>query len=350
MAVNTRGGKPSQRDIAQAANVSQSTVSFVLTKRSAENGIPVETQRRVEEAAHKLGYSPNVAAQSLRGGRTGLIGVHTYERIFPVSPENYYHQFLIGVEEEASALGLDLVLFTSTQKSAEQRSVYVEGRNRMRLADGAVILGARKDDAELRRVSEEGFPIVSIGRLVSSGYRVASVAADYRSVLVDTVAQLHHNGHERMLYVGHEERLTARKDRHDGYLAGCLAAGLAPGAPAFISPGLIDADWLSMVRDSGVTGLIAETAAHAQAIYSAAATAGISIPAALSLVCLDVSPNPRSFVPWSHITVPRYELGRQSLRVLLDLLDGKIDSDFSISIPCGVALPTTIAPARTSAS
>lgn len=348
MAVNTRGGKPSQRDIAQAANVSQSTVSFVLTKRSVENGIPLETQRRVEEAAQMLGYSPNVAAQSLRGGRTGLIGVHTYERIFPVSPENYYHQFLVGVEEEASALGLDLVLFTSTQKSAAQRSVYLEGRNRMRLADGAVILGARKDDAELRRVSEEGFPIVSIGRLTSSDYKVASVAADYRSVLVDTVSQLHEHGHERMLYVGHEERLSARQGRYDGYRAGRRSAGLAEGAPAFISPALVDSAWLSSVRESGVTGIVAETAAHAQAIYSAAAAGGISIPDDISLVCLDVSPNPNSFVPWSHITVPRYEMGRQSLKVLIDLLDGKIDHDFSVSLPCGPALPTTIAPARTS--
>ena len=350
MALKSKGGKPSQRDIALAANVSQATVSFVLTKRSLENGIPLETQRRVEEAARALGYSPNVAAQSLRGGRTGLIGVHTYERIFPVSPEHYYHQFLVGVEEEASALGLDLVLFTSTQKSATQRSVFVEGHNRMRLADGAVILGAHKDDAELKRLSEEGFPIVSIGRLVSSGYEVASVAADYGAVLVDTVAQLQRHGHERILYVGHEERRTARQDRYNGYQAGCQAAGVAPGAPAFIAPGLIDGSWLSSVQASGITGIVAETSAHAQALYSAAASAKIFIPEALSLVCLDVSPNPGSYVPWSHIDVPRREMGRQSLRVLINLLDGKIDHDYSVTVPCGPALPTSIATVRAAAN
>lgn len=350
MAVKSNSGKPSQRDIALAANVSQATVSFVLTKRSVENGIPLETQRRVEEAAQRLGYSPNVAAQSLRGGRTGLIGVHTYERIFPVSPEHYYHQFLVGVEEEASALGLDLVLFTSTQKSATQRSVFLEGHNRMRLADGAVILGAHKDDAELKRLCEEGFPIVSIGRLASSSYKVASVAADYEAVLVSTVAELRSHGHERILYVGHEERRTARQDRYNGYLAGCRAAGVDRGEPAFLAPGLIDSKWLGSVLASGVTGIVAETSAHAQAIYSAAANARIRIPEALSLVCLDVSPNPGSYVPWSHIDVPRREMGRQSLRVLVDLLDGKIDHDYSVSVPCGPALTTTIAPLRTASN
>lgn len=338
--------KPSQRDIALAAGVSQATVSFVLTNSSAKNGISPETRRRVEEAASTLGYSPNVAAQSLRGGRTGLIGVHTYERIFPVSPDHYYHPFLIGLEEEASSLGVDLVLFTSAQKSNGARSVYHEGHNRMRLTDGAVILGARKDDQDLHRLSEEGFPIVSIGRPGPSRTSVASVAADYRTVVAETVTELASSGHERTLYVGHRERLTARQNRHDGYVSGCEANALRATPPSLIDPALIDGEWLTAVVNAGVTAVLAETTAHAQAIFSAAAVAHILVPTELSLVCLDVSSNPGSFVPWSHITVPRYELGRRSLQLLNDLLDGRITSDHTETLSCGAPLLTTIAPAH----
>ena len=348
MAVKPKSGKPSQRDIAQAVNVSQATVSFVLSNRSAQAGISVDTQRRVEEAAHRLGYSPNVAAQSLRGGRTGLIGVYTYERIFPASPEHYYHQFLVGIEEEASSLGLDLVLFTSAQKSSVG-SVYSEGHNRMRLADGAVILGARKDDEDLRRLSDEGFPIVSIGRQSALNYRITTVAADYRSVLLDTVTQLRTAGHERVLYVGHVERLTARQDRFEGFLAGCVENHIAPNAPALLDPPSIDSAWLTSVVASGITAIVAETLAHAQAVHAAALGASVRVPSELSLVCLDVSPNPGTFVPWSHITVPRYEMGRQSLQLLHKLLDGATEPGDTESLPCGPALPTTIAPARPTA-
>jgi DNA-binding LacI/PurR family transcriptional regulator len=336
--------KPKQRDIARAANVSQSTVSFVLTNRSVEKHISLETQQRVHEAARQLSYSPNVAAQSLRGGRTGLIGVHTYERIFPATPEHYYHQFLVGMEEEASSLGLDLVLFTSAHKSTTERSVFREGHNRMRLADGAVILGARKDDTELRRLSDEGFPIVSIGRVAASDLQVAAVAADYHSVAAQTVAQYHALGHQRLLYVGHEDRLTARQDRHDGYRRGCTEFGIAEAAPAFLDPSLIDADWLQSVYASGITGIVAETAAHAQAVYSSASNAGTPIPEAISLVCLDVSPNPRSYVPWSHIIVPRYEMGRRSLRLLSEILAGEQASDSLVALACTPAETTTLAP------
>lgn len=344
MATQSKAGKASQRDIALMAKVSQSTVSFVLTNRSAEQGISPETQRRVHEAARKLGYSPNVAAQSLRRGRTGLIGVHTYERIFPVSPEHYYHPFLVGMEEEASSLGVDLVLFTSAQKSNAERSVYLEGNNRMRLADGAVILGAMKDDSELRRLTEEGFPVVSIGRVATEGFRIASVAADYRSVGIDTVAQLHANGHEKVLYIGHEERRIARQDRYEGFRLGCDEAGIVETTPAFTDPTLIGGDWLRGVLESGITSIVAETTSHAQAVYTAAGSAGIRIPSELSLVSMDVSPNPRNYVPWSHIGVPRQEMGRRSLRVLTALLDGGIDETYTALLPCDPALPTTIAP------
>ncbi|SDF19844.1 transcriptional regulator, LacI family [Cellulosimicrobium cellulans] len=346
MANRTRSDKPSQRDIAQAAGVSQATVSFVLNNRSAAAGISEDTQRRVQETAQRLGYAANVAAQSLRGGRTGPIGVHTYEPIFPASPDHYYHQFLIGLEEEATELGVDLVLFTSAHQPAAQRSVYLQGHNRMRLADGAVILGSRKDDAELRRLSEEGFPIVSVGRPPGSGYPIASVVADYRTVLIDAVGRLAAAGHSRTLYVGHLERRAPRGARYDGYLAGCQTHGVSATEPAMIDPAHIDAAWLTEVTRSGITALVAETTAHAQAVYSAAAAGQIAVPRDLSLVSLDVSSNPSGFLPWSHIGVPRYEMGRRSLRVLSGVLEGTLEPDHAELVACEPTGTATIAPAR----
>lgn len=342
----TKASKPSQKDIAIAAGVSQATVSFVLTHRSAENGIPLDTQRRVEEAAQRLGYSPNVAAQSLRGGRTGLIGVHTYERIFPASPDHYYHQFLIGLEEEASSLGLDLVLFTSAQRSTFARSVFEEGHNRMRLADGAVILGARKNDEELERLADEGFPIVTVGRSPRPNPRIASVRADYHSVLLTTVAQLVELGHQRILYTGHNERLPARAERYEGYLEGCSRHGVDAGAPTWIDPLSIRGQWVLDVVRSGVTAIVAETTAHAHAIHTAALAIGVRVPADLSLVCLDVSPNPGDFVPWSHVVVPRYEMGRQALRLLHCLLNDPSVAGHVDVLACEPAHLSTLASPR----
>ncbi|MGH7912678.1 MAG: LacI family DNA-binding transcriptional regulator, partial [Candidatus Dormibacteraceae bacterium] len=55
---------PTSADVAAAAGVSRATVSFVLNDKP-NSRIPEDTRRRVLEAAHQLGYSPNPTARSL---------------------------------------------------------------------------------------------------------------------------------------------------------------------------------------------------------------------------------------------------------------------------------------------
>jgi DNA-binding LacI/PurR family transcriptional regulator len=66
--------KTTLKDIAQAADVSVATVSYVLNKVSNQT-IPDETKSRIIETAKKLNYIPNLAARSLVMQKTGLIGI-----------------------------------------------------------------------------------------------------------------------------------------------------------------------------------------------------------------------------------------------------------------------------------
>lgn len=56
------------KQIAQALSVSPSTVSIVLGGKGAERKISADTQKRIFDAAAAMGYQPNIAARSLRGG------------------------------------------------------------------------------------------------------------------------------------------------------------------------------------------------------------------------------------------------------------------------------------------
>jgi DNA-binding LacI/PurR family transcriptional regulator len=62
------------RDIAAAAEVSQSTVSRVLSGTPTKVPIAPETRERVIQASRRLGYRPNPLARGLRGAATNLIG------------------------------------------------------------------------------------------------------------------------------------------------------------------------------------------------------------------------------------------------------------------------------------
>ncbi|MFA7231590.1 MAG: LacI family DNA-binding transcriptional regulator [Victivallaceae bacterium] len=60
------------KDIAEHCGVSAATVSMALRNHSE---ISESRRREIRSVAAKLGYRPNVIAQSLRGGKTNSIGI-----------------------------------------------------------------------------------------------------------------------------------------------------------------------------------------------------------------------------------------------------------------------------------
>ncbi|SEG95776.1 DNA-binding transcriptional regulator, LacI/PurR family [Nonomuraea solani] len=335
-------GRPSQRDIARVAGISQSTVSIVLNGRADEYGIAAATRDKVREAMRQLGYVPDVAGRSLRGGRNGLIGVHTFERVFPVRSHDYYHEFLIGIEEKAVELGQDLVLFASTQGPDGTRSIYGAGANRLRLADGAIILGLERNDDELVRLAAEGFPFVFIGRRDVPGAQVPYVAADYAGAIADVVERLSEAGHTRAGYLGGTLRRGPQEERRAAFHRSRLAAS----PPVLVEAEAVTGRWLREVLTSATTALLVETFELAGAVAAAALAEGVEIPGDLSVVCLDLLPDSPATRGWSHIPVPKREMGARAVALLLDLLDGEIPADHHETVPCGPPVGTTIKPPR----
>ncbi|MHA7222379.1 LacI family DNA-binding transcriptional regulator [Arthrobacter sp. RHLT1-20] len=70
------GSKPTIRDVAEAAGVSLTTVSYVLSGRlGGTTRISGPTQDRVHAAVRELGYVANQSARGMRRGRTDLVAV-----------------------------------------------------------------------------------------------------------------------------------------------------------------------------------------------------------------------------------------------------------------------------------
>src|SRR6478752_1201372 len=66
------GRRVTSFDVAEAAGVSRTTVSFVLNGVSNQS-IPEKTRAAVLDAAKKLGYTPSAAARALRAGSSRLV-------------------------------------------------------------------------------------------------------------------------------------------------------------------------------------------------------------------------------------------------------------------------------------
>ncbi|MGP4050275.1 LacI family DNA-binding transcriptional regulator [Streptomyces sp. 2A115] len=340
-------GRPSQRDIARVAGVSQAAVSMVVNGKADENGIAEATQRTVREAMRSLGYVPDVAGRALRGGRNGLIGVHTFERVFPVRPDDYYHEFLVGIEEGAVEAGQDLVLFASTQRPDGTRSIYGEGTNRLRLADGAVILGLERNDEELQRLAGEGFPFVFIGRRDVAGANVSYVAADYAAAVAEVIDVVASHGHRSVGYLGSEVRRGPQQERLDAFRTCSRRAGLAGIEPALMTADSVTGGWLAAVLESGVTALVAESYELANALARAAAEVGCVVPGDLTVVCLDLLPASAPAAGWSHTAVPRREMGARAVAILIGMLNGELPQGHREGVACEALTRDTIAPPRT---
>lgn len=188
-----------QRRIAELAGVSQATVSLVLNgKANAYTRIPEETRQRVLEVIASTTYVPDPAARRLAGVGNKIIGVFTYEPAFPVASLDFYAALLTGIESEAEVLGCDLLLFTSAPVQGNRRSLF-HPNNRLRLADGCLLLGQEMDAAELERLVESGFPFVAVGRRDAEG--VPYVAADYTSAAAELAGRAWDLGHRRFFYL-----------------------------------------------------------------------------------------------------------------------------------------------------
>ncbi|GLY73828.1 LacI family DNA-binding transcriptional regulator [Actinoallomurus iriomotensis] len=306
-----------QRDIARLAGVSQTTVSLVLNNRPGdETRIPRETRDRVLSVIRETGYVADPVARRLADRHNRILGVFTYEPVFPSATADFYHPFLVGIEECAERLGCDLLLLTSVPVIDGRRRIYHEA-NRLRLADGCVLLGRSLDRDELARLVSENFPFVSVGRRDDAGGPVPYVGTAYGPAVRALVERARALGHTRLAYLGHGEGAESLADRMVGFREGAGDLPVRHVRPTAGGP----AEWLDALE--GVTVVFAEEYADAVALVDEAFGRGLSVPADLSIVTLGDPTRPaRTDIDFTGFRIPRREMGRQAIQVLTRLLEG----------------------------
>jgi DNA-binding LacI/PurR family transcriptional regulator len=320
--------RPTQVDIAHAAGVSQATVSLVISGGQASGQVAEQTRAAVLDAATRLGYTVNTAARSLKGGRNKMLGLYTFEPVFPVDQRDFYFPFLLGVEGATADFGYDLLLFSSV--SPGERRIYSDGINRLKIADGCVLLGRDIDRTDLADLVHEDFPFVFIGRREVPGVELSYVAPDYVAATRDMVRRLTDLGHRRLAYLRPADQLEFTRDREAGFRAGLADADLPeqpihgmpddPSATETRLAALLE-EWLA----DGVTALLIdpfEKDGAIAALERVTARAGVLIPEDLSVVLLgDLSPGGTDGHDWTRFTLPREDMGRAAVGLLLELLD-----------------------------
>jgi len=203
------------RDIADAAGVSQSTVSRVLNGAPSNVPIAPETRERITKMALGLGYRPNPLARALRGAPTMLLGAVVRDFSDP-----FFAGALEALAAEAIAQGYNIVLghVQGRQDEGLGLTALLEPRH----CDAVLILGDMQDQprllADLRDASG---PVVALwqGR---SPVRFPTVDVDDRAGIAIGLEHLFQLGHERIAFVS--ARLPGDNPTREEAFVECMTA------------------------------------------------------------------------------------------------------------------------------
>ncbi len=144
--------RPGLREVAELAGVSVKTASNVLGGYAK---VTPEREKKVKRAAKELGYRPNLGARSLRGGKTGLIGLAV-----PNLRIAYFAEIAHSVIEAANTLKWTILIDQTDGLVAKEKEV-ISGI-RPHLIDGLIYSPIQLSGDELVN-SAEDLPIVLIG-------------------------------------------------------------------------------------------------------------------------------------------------------------------------------------------
>lgn len=343
--------RPRQADIARVAGVSQTVVSWVVNDRAgAGTKVAPETRQRVLDAITELGYVADPAAQSLRGGRTGILGLYTFESVFPVDHRDFYYPFLLGIEAEVETQGYDLLLFTSAAGGDGERGIFRGGVNRLRRTDGCVLLGKEGSKEDLGRLARDGFPFVFVGRRDVPDVAISFAAADYAAGAAEVVGHLASLGHHRIAYVSYRSRIESVEDREAGFRRAVRDLGL-DGDPDLVihaDPEGIAAKQLSQVFATEATAIVVHDMRLAEPVLRQAAGRRLRVPDDVSVAVLEDPPPPAEIeIALTGVSIPRREMGATAIRLLIDQLDADAPSvPKQVVLPCSLVVGGSTAPPR----
>ncbi|HEY2671655.1 MAG TPA: LacI family DNA-binding transcriptional regulator [Rugosimonospora sp.] len=342
--------RPTQADVGRLAQVSAAVVSAVVNGGGSGSGavrVSEQTAARVWAAIRQLGYVPNVAARTLAGGRNNIVGVFTYEAVFPTEAKSFYHDFLAGIEEAAEERGCHILLFTGSRGEGRRRRIYKDGVNTLQLADGAVLLGQDEDRDELAELLRDRYPCVFVGRRDIAGGEASYAAADYASAALRMVDLIVGAGHRRIGRIQSDWRHEALIDREAGFVDGCRRHDATIDSVDTLLTPSNDAipNLLRMLLGQRVTCVVTDDHAAAATVCRAAAELGLRVPEDLSVAALGDYPGDEPGIrPITTVTTPRRAMGVEAVRLLAELLDAPGDPEpHRAVLDCGLRRGETVA-------
>ena len=215
--------KVTMRDVARAADVSQSTVSRILNPTSSTSKVPIsqETIEKVLAVVKELGYQPNEYARSLRGQKNHVIAMLIADISNP-----FYHPMVRAVQDVASHYHYSVIIANSDHLY-EKEMLFCETLLR-RPVDGAVLIPYHLTDDDLQNlIARTGMAISAVGNHIQHP-EVDVVYADDEKASYEAVCWLiEQRGHRRIAMICANHQFPVIVRRYGAFRRAMEDAGLS---------------------------------------------------------------------------------------------------------------------------
>src|SRR5881392_3794577 len=198
------------RDVAKESGFSSTTVSIVLNNAPLARYIPDATKKRIERAAKKLGYRPNLFARSLRSRRSHTVGVMVFDMTDP-----YCTLVLRGIESTLYQSSF-LPILTDVHNERSRFERYLEMLLDRRVEALIVVANWLFVDIDvLADLEKSNIPTAMIDRELQAG-AISTVTVDNELGAHAALEHLYSLGHRQIAFIRGPKRITDSAPRWKG--------------------------------------------------------------------------------------------------------------------------------------
>jgi LacI family transcriptional regulator len=314
---------PKLEDIANRTGFSIATISRVLS--NSQYPVKMAVREQILQAAHEMGYKPNLSARSLRTDRTNTIGILVDDLMSPFTPT-----VVRGIQDYLKDKDFMSLIVNSDWDPEQERNALEALISRP--VDGIIFVEYSHLTSN-EALEKSNKPGVFVHRLFGTKIHNSVVPDDcYGAELA--VRHLISLGHQKIAYISGPESWYSSKERLSGYRHELEQSGISFN-PDWVRPG----DWeveggyqavkSLLLLKNRPTAIFAGNDSMALGAVYAIQDAGLSVPRDIAVVGYDNRDFTRIVRPCiTTVVMPVYEMGRIAAEMLLNqIAEGKREDD-----------------------
>ena len=309
--------RPTSRDVARAAGVSQATVSLVLGGKW-RGRVSEATAGRVRDSAAALGYRPNLAARSLRLGstRTALL-------VVPALTNEFFARVYTGAAGVAAAHDFGVVLYPSPDGTGPARDPFASARASL---DGVIASSMAAEAVGALRGA--GLPLVMLDSDPADQGAAAHVNLDIADGMRQVTEHLLSLGHRRFVHLSSavDTWTFAIRARalHETLRGVPDAVVRTVPAPLDVTAGREAAERALADPSARPTAIVCDDDILAAGACKAVRRRGLRVPDDISVTGFDDLALATAVEPeLTTVRLPAEQVGERGMTALLAVLDGR---------------------------